>query len=382
MLRNTLLVAVSLLLALALCEGLLRIFGQEMLPKPGLYELDPETGKRMRPGWTGNEFGAPVEINSLGLRNPEISYARTPGRYRILAIGDSWTFGFRLEEPDSYPRPLETVLNQRARASGEPANIEVINSGVIGYSTAQEAAYLRARGARFEPDLIVVAFYPVNDTHHKLRKYQRYNRLRAIHPLLLEIYRFPRQLYLRQFIKGARQALKQRTSDLRDWLTRDSIGDDSHAPPDASGARKRFKKSYDNWADAYRPGRSEWETARSALLEIGDTSRKIGAEALVVLLPDLPDLSRYEFRDHPQVEPLLREAVAEAGLDWLDLLDTLRPWRGREEEIQFSGLRHPNARGYRIIAEAVADRIEALYLKPARDPEQASEFESDAFASR
>ena len=145
MLRNTLLVAVSLLLALALCEGLLRIFGQEMLPKPGLYELDPETGKRMRPGWTGNEFGAPVEINSLGLRNPEISYARTPGRYRILALGDSWTFGFRLEEPDSYPRQLETVLNQRARASGEPANIEVINSGVIGYSTAQEAASLRAR---------------------------------------------------------------------------------------------------------------------------------------------------------------------------------------------------------------------------------------------
>ena len=382
MLRNTLLVAVSLLVTLALCEGFLRIFGQEMLPKPDLYELDPVTGKSMRPGWTGDEFGAPVVINSLGLRNPEISYARSPGRYRILALGDSWTFGFRLEEPDSYPRQLETVLNQRARGSGEPAKFEVINTGVIGYSTEQEAAYLRERGVRFDPDLIVVAFYPVNDTHHKLRKYERYNRLRAIHPLLLELYKLPRRLYLRQFIKGARQAIKRRAVDFRDWLNHETISDASHAPIDASGTRKRFQKSYDNWSDAYRPGHSEWEAARAAILEIGEISRSIGADVLVVLLPDLPDLSRYEFRDHPRVEPLLREAVAEAGLDWLDLLDTLRPWSGREEEIQFSGLRHPNARGYRIIAEAVADRIESLYLNPARDRGEASEHEPDALASR
>ena len=86
----------------------------------------------------------------------------------------------------------------------------------------------------------------------------------------------------------------------------------------------------------------------------------------MVLLPDLTDMARYEFRDHPRVEPLLRAAVAEAGLEWLDLIDTFRPYRGREAEIQWSGLRHPNAEGYGMIAAAVADRIETLVPEATR----------------
>src|SRR5512147_1266560 len=100
MFRNALLAFLSLVVALAICEVLLRVFGAEVLPKPDLYVVDPDVGKRMRPGWKGDEFGAPVEINSKGLRDRELPYEKPPGTFRILALGDSWTFGFRMQEPD------------------------------------------------------------------------------------------------------------------------------------------------------------------------------------------------------------------------------------------------------------------------------------------
>ena len=105
------------------------------------------------------------------------------------------------------PAPPHVLLLEDAPSLGRlfsnallEANLEV--EWVQDFDDALHAVTAR------RPDLIVVAFYPVNDTDHKLRKYERYNRLRAIHPLLLDLYRLPRQLYLRQFIKGARRALR------------------------------------------------------------------------------------------------------------------------------------------------------------------------------
>lgn len=65
-----------------------------------------------------------VRINSDGYRGPEID--RKHARFRILAIGDSCTFGTLLP-PFGYPRALEREL----RRFGVEA--EVINAGVEGY---------------------------------------------------------------------------------------------------------------------------------------------------------------------------------------------------------------------------------------------------------
>src|SRR5262249_3795665 len=59
-------------------------------------------------------FEAPVHSNALGLRNPEVSLDRTSGSYRIVALGDSHTFGFGVPEEQSYPRLLENRLRQSA----------------------------------------------------------------------------------------------------------------------------------------------------------------------------------------------------------------------------------------------------------------------------
>jgi lysophospholipase L1-like esterase len=342
MFRNLLLALVSLFVALALCEAMLRLFGAEILPEPDLYVTDADVGKRMRPGWKGDEFGAPVEINSKGLRDREIPYEKSPGTYRILALGDSWTFGFRMNEPDAYPRQLERDLVERAHARGDLRQIEVINAGVIGYSTDQEAAYLRVEGWKYQPDLVLVNYYPVNDTHNKLASYQRRAQIRDLHPLLLRIYEFPKTLYLRQFWKGARRTLKEKFRVAR-------AGGDP-------------KAALEDWTSGYKEGARGWEAVETALADIGAQARERKVPVLVVLLPDTQDLERYNDRFHPKIEPMVSAAVAAAGLDFFDLAATFAPYAGREEEVRYGRLRHPNAHGYGIIARAVADQIGRRYL--------------------
>jgi lysophospholipase L1-like esterase len=342
MFRNILLMLVSLFVALALCEVLLRVFGSEVLPEPDLYVTDPDVGKRMRPGWKGDEFGAPVEINSKGLRDREIPYEKPPGTFRILALGDSWTFGFRMNEPDAYPRQLERLLAERARARADARRIEVINAGVIGYSTDQEAAYLRVEGWKYQPDLVLVNYYPVNDTHNKLYRYQRRAQIRDVHPLLLRVVEFPKTLYLRQFWKGVKRTVRER-------LRVASAGGDP-------------KAAAEDWTRGYEEGARGWEAVETALADIGAQARERKVPVLLVLLPDTQDLGRYSGRFHPKIAPMLSAAVSAAGLDFFDLEPTFAPYAGREDEVRYGRLRHPNAHGYGIIAAAVADEIGRRYL--------------------
>ena len=341
-LKNLGLALLSLVLALAVCEVLLRVFGAGVLPRPDLYALDPDVGKRMRPGWEGDEFEAPVKVNSKGLRNPETPYEKPEGVYRVLALGDSWTFGFRMNEPDAYPRQLERILNERAAERGDPRHFEVINAGVIGYSTDQEAAWLRVEGWKYQPDLVLVNYYPVNDTHNKLASYQKRARISAVHPWLLAIHQAPKKLYLRQFWKGVRRTLKEKFRVAR-------AGGDP-------------KAAAEDWTSDYREGARGWEAVRTALADIGAQARLHHDPALVVLLPDAMDLTRYSELYHPKIEPMIKGAVAQAGLDFFDLEPTFAPWQGKEDEVRFGKLRHPNANGYGVIARAICDEIGRRYL--------------------
>jgi len=98
------------------------------------------------------EYRAPVRINSLGLRGPEIAEL-PPDGYRVLILGDSMVASFEVPWEKSFPALLESRLNDQFDIP-----VQVINAGVRGYGTDQSYLYYKRRGAHLAPDLVILIF--------------------------------------------------------------------------------------------------------------------------------------------------------------------------------------------------------------------------------
>lgn len=100
------------------------------------------------------EYFTNVTINRCGLRDDDINscYFEKNNSYKILVLGDSFTFGMGVNNNETYPYYLEQLLN----------NSEVLNAGVIAYGTAQEELHLEKLLAEINPDLVILGFY-IND---------------------------------------------------------------------------------------------------------------------------------------------------------------------------------------------------------------------------
>lgn len=122
-----------------------------------LYTLKPNSRHSYRVIGTGEHIT--YEINSLGFRGPEFPREKEPGVIRILAIGDSMTFGLDANIADGYVAQLESRLN----AAAPDRRFEVINGGVSGYNTWNEVNFLARRGLALAPDIVVFQFC-FNDT--------------------------------------------------------------------------------------------------------------------------------------------------------------------------------------------------------------------------
>jgi lysophospholipase L1-like esterase len=97
-------------------------------------------------------------INEFGLRDRAFELHKAPGALRLVVLGDSFVFGTGVALDETLPKALERSL---ARLAPELA-IEVLNAGVFNYNALQEAAFLEARVADLEPDLVLICFY-IND---------------------------------------------------------------------------------------------------------------------------------------------------------------------------------------------------------------------------
>src|SRR5713101_7589063 len=103
------LVCGALVLAFTLIEVSLRVFYPPPIrffyPQES-YDFDPEMGHTLRPRQTAFTHDRPVQTNSLGLRDSEVGPEPRPGTLRVLALGDSQTFGNGLNLSDTWPKRL------------------------------------------------------------------------------------------------------------------------------------------------------------------------------------------------------------------------------------------------------------------------------------
>jgi hypothetical protein len=119
------------------------------------------------PGAVYRHKSADVEvwfrIDHQGMRDDrDFAYAKPPGVKRIVSLGDSFTIGYEVALEDTFSQVLERELGRRGR------RVEVLNAGVSGFGTAEEAVYLERELWKYAPDLVLVSFF-VNDYADSVR---------------------------------------------------------------------------------------------------------------------------------------------------------------------------------------------------------------------
>jgi lysophospholipase L1-like esterase len=227
-----------------------------------LHKADASLGFRLVPRYemlyNTSEFTTRIAINSEGLRDCEYSAARDKRTFRILAIGDSFTFGIGVAGDQAYPKVLERMLNN-APLGTDPAAYEVVNAGVDAYGTEQEYRYLKELLARYQPDLVIVGLYS-NDVWDVMTGIQAPASIAR------------QQSYLLEYLGGLKTL-----------------------------ARPIFKRNMGSallaiYQDHYSP---EFEQAlqktKDCLIKIRDAAKSEGAQTLIVIIPLCLEVGRHEW---------------------------------------------------------------------------------------
>ena len=97
-------------------------------------------------------LGVPGRMDGYGRRKSFLkSSVEVPYR-RIICLGDSLTFGYKIREKYAWP----TILGNRMRSIEDRQDIEVLNAGITGHTTAQVIDRLGRDVFAFRPGLTII----------------------------------------------------------------------------------------------------------------------------------------------------------------------------------------------------------------------------------
>jgi lysophospholipase L1-like esterase len=255
-------------------------------------------------------MGVDVETSAQGLRDREFSLEPKPGVPRILMIGDSLTFGWGVPYEATFSKRIERLF---ADAGQE---VEVINTGVGNWNTVQEVTYFLTKAKDFKPNIIVLNYF-VNDAEPVPEH-------RAPPSFLM------RNCYACVFIAGRVDMLRRLFFGGPSW-------DEYYLGLYGDGAA---------------PG---WLAAKAAIKELADYCKANNIKLIVANLPELHDVANYRF---DKVTELVREAAAESGAVFVDLLpvvkneDSAALWVTPPDP-------HPNAFANELLANGLFEALKA-----------------------
>jgi lysophospholipase L1-like esterase len=310
-----------------------------------LFIRDDALGWKLRPGAVDEWGGVEVSVNPRGFRGPVVPYPRAAGVRRILYLGDSVTFGYRVAGwEDTYPCLVESLLEAR-----DSIPTETVNLAVEGYSQWQQLLVLEQEGFRYQPDLVVVGFVlnDVTEMFHLVRfggsdegfqlrhSYaSTFDRLVAKSALLYEI----RNLVLE--VKARRRlgddvrlgAIRQEMLEVETLIQR----------PDQPNVK------------------AAWDYALADLQRIVDGCASRNIPVLVAVFPYTVQLSDPERLSAPQ--RVIGAYAAARNIPLVDLLPPLgalvRAGRATPDRL-FLDHDHLSVEGHRVAAELLVDAIAA-----------------------
>jgi lysophospholipase L1-like esterase len=160
--RNMQIALVNIVLAIVVSELAIRA-AAPILSRHGTFDTTHHSPLGLVPHRP--TAGSIQRLNSQGLRDRERTFTRPVDTTRIVALGDSFTWGAGVSYDDGFVARTEKALQEISPGT------EVINLGVAGYQPDDYLSILKAIGLQYSPDLVLVNFYVGNDFEPSPRHY-------------------------------------------------------------------------------------------------------------------------------------------------------------------------------------------------------------------
>lgn len=119
---------------------------------PHYFEPNPNELINDHPTWLGYNVSYSINKDSLNERY-EYPMQRQPNIFRIVTLGDSFTYGLFVNTYENYSERLEDMLN--AGTCRSVRQYEVINLGVPAYDVGYAAERYELRGRKYAPDILI-----------------------------------------------------------------------------------------------------------------------------------------------------------------------------------------------------------------------------------
>jgi len=283
----------SILLGFLILEFLLRVFW-------GLPTLE-EKYKRNDFQWLqGN-----VVLNSDNWRDKDYKKDKPDDRYRILVLGDSYSFGWYIDNP-------EDVYSERVE---KDLGIDVINAARHGFSLEEELNRLKEEGITYHPDLVLVGLNIGEFVDLATPKPQ-------------PIFEFLRDSYL--YKATIQRFLEQRQNN---------------------DAYERYKKYFQG-------DDTKFQERSKLLLALKETSEIVGAKFGIVIFPELnpqnPN-SNYLFEDYHKK---LTEFANKNDIFVFDPLDKYLAVEDKTQLVLNPFDSHPSVLANQLVAEEIEEKID------------------------
>ncbi len=99
------------------------------------------------------QLGWDYQIAASRIRGPRKTGPKPAGMFRVITLGDSFTWGIEVKDEECFPHYLERILQGQRTA-------EVFNMGVGSYGIDQMLLKYLRHGRQLRPDVVVLGIYP------------------------------------------------------------------------------------------------------------------------------------------------------------------------------------------------------------------------------
>jgi len=328
---------------------------------------------------TTREFSYVARINNLGFRDRDFRRGKAPGR-RAIVLGDSFTYGWGVNNDDPWPKVLERSLN----------NVEIANLGSPGGFPRSYADLAEKAIPLLRPDVVIVAVVQSDDLHQSAEKApsHRVSRLLTDHyPNLMQlisgsdvkkldvsaedlagIWKKQVQDFTAQMEPAERKKYEALAAPIRTAFLEGQLN------PGLLYYSIRFPSFLLDTCDLEAPAtRAEIDEMSAQLARISELAKRWGASALVVSIPYPPYASEHHleamkelgFAIRPDLlestkpDEAIERAARRAGLPFLTVTREFRQ-EARRRDLYFRLDGHLNPLGHQVYASLLAPLLRLL----------------------